>query len=95
MTAGDMTSGKNHHHEGRADGERRNDAVTSIDDRTPDGEDQEKGTDKFHNILVHRSIPFSSLASHSEYRLEEGAKIAHNWGLSAVVNPRPTAYAWF
>ena len=68
MTAGDVASGKNHHHQGRADSERRDDAATTIDDCTPDGEHEEKGSDEFHNILVHSGDLLTPAKSNGKLR---------------------------
>jgi hypothetical protein len=42
MSTGDVAAGKDHHHEGAADGKRRDDTGRAGDDRAADGEDRKK-----------------------------------------------------
>ena len=54
MRARDMASGEDHHHEGRADCERRNHARTGTDPGAADRQDKEEGSDEFCDVFVHK-----------------------------------------
>jgi hypothetical protein len=54
MSARDVASGKNHHHERRTDGERRNHARTRANSRAANCQDKEKRSDEFRDIFVHK-----------------------------------------
>src|SRR4026208_1140975 len=48
-----MTAGEHHHHQGRADSERRDYARARADSRTANCQDKEKRSDEFHDVFVH------------------------------------------
>ena len=55
MAAGNMTAGKNHHHQDRADGQRRHDAGILVNHTSADREHQKKSADKLRNEFFHKS----------------------------------------
>ena len=63
MAARDVTAGENHHHQGRADGERCNHARSGADAGAPNGEDKEEGSNEFCYVLVHIVRFISSVVS--------------------------------
>jgi len=55
MSTGDMAAGENHDHERRADRERRDDTCASANSRAANRQDEEKRSDEFRDVLVHKS----------------------------------------
>src|ERR1700761_2024715 len=53
MAARDVASGKDHHHQDRANRERRNDATAAGNYRHTDGEDKKECSDKLHHVFFH------------------------------------------
>ena len=53
MPARDMASGEDHHHERRADGERRDHARTTADHGAADREDKKESADEFRDVFFH------------------------------------------
>jgi hypothetical protein len=53
MPAGDVSGGKDHHHEHGADGERRDHAGRAVDDRAANREDEKESSDEFAEVFVH------------------------------------------
>jgi hypothetical protein len=51
-----MAAGENHHHERRADRQWRDYTRTRADNRAANCQDQEERSDKFGDILVHKSF---------------------------------------
>jgi hypothetical protein len=85
MSARDMAASINHHHERRTDGQWRDYTRTRADYGAANRQDQKERSDKFGNILIHKSI----LTRHS-------LKKASDFGneilvLSALHEGRPKA----
>src|SRR5438477_12780297 len=57
MPAGDVTAGKNHHHQGRTNCQRRDDATARANSGTAYRQDKKKRSDEFSDVLVHRLAP--------------------------------------
>ena len=53
MATRDVPAGVNHHHEGSADRERRDDAGRARDDRAANGEHEKESADKFCDVFFH------------------------------------------
>lgn len=53
MATRDVPAGVNHHHEGSADRERRDDAGRARDNRAANGEHEKESADKFCNVFFH------------------------------------------
>ena len=56
MRSRDMAAGENHHHQRRADSERRNDPRASANSRAANCQDEEECSDEFGDILVHKLL---------------------------------------
>ena len=56
MRSRDVAARENHHHERRADCERRNDTRTCANSRAANRQDKKEGSDEFGDIFVHRLI---------------------------------------
>ena len=55
MRARDMAAGENHHHQRRADGERRDDPRASANSRAANCQDEKKRSDEFGDVFVHNN----------------------------------------
>ena len=56
MCPGDVAAGENHDHQRRADGERCDDPRASADSRAANRQDKKECSNKFGDILVHKSF---------------------------------------
>ena len=56
MPAGDMAAGENHHHECRANGQRRDDTRACANSGAANCQDEKESSDEFSDILVHKLI---------------------------------------
>jgi hypothetical protein len=63
MAAGDMAAGEHHHHQGRADGKRRNHTCAGPDAGASNGEDKKKSSNEFRYVFVHVVRFISSIVS--------------------------------
>jgi hypothetical protein len=54
-----MSTGKNHDHERRTNCQRGERTGTVAGDGAPDGQNQEKGSNKFSDVLMHKQPPFT------------------------------------
>jgi hypothetical protein len=60
VRAGNVASRKNHDHEGKTDGQRRDDSRIGIDHAGANREDKEEGADEFNDKFFHGDFPGSN-----------------------------------